>query len=209
METKTTKIIEQELMKQRKQNVQHCQENPQEYIQKIQLYSERFDGMWTENELIKQVKENEVVASFFAKDPAKQNLTEQIVADIVKNNSEVSNFEVLSKSGKNSIRLDSQGNLIKGNSSMKNTKSVDYSFIYKGNEVLATQKFTRGKGGSQDNQCRDVIDFLKHGSIRNGKEHFMAILDGDYYSENKMKELRDMFKENKNIIISSADMFIE
>lgn len=208
-QTKTTEIIEKKLLKARKENVQHCQENPNEYLKKIQLYSERFDGMWTESELLKQVQENEVVASFFAKDPAKQNITEQIVADIIKSNEEVENFSVLSKSGKNSLRLDDKGNLIKGNSGMKNTKSVDYSFQYRGSQVLATQKFTRGTGGSQDNQCRDVIDFLKHGSLREGKEQFMAILDGDYYSEEKMNELKDMFKNNKNITISSADMFLK
>lgn len=209
METRTTKIVEEKLLKQRKENVYHCKNNPSEYAEKIRLHNKRFGEMWSDEEIAEQISESEVLASFFAKDSAKQNLTEQYVADIIRNNSQVSNFEILSKGGKNSIRLDGKGNIIKGNCSIKNTKSVDFSFSYKGNEILATQKFTRGKGGSQDNQCRDVVDFLKCASLRNGTERFMAILDGDYYTEEKMKELRGMFKGKRNITVTSADIFIE
>lgn len=208
MNSKTTDIIEKRLLLSRKKNVEDCMLNPNDYLDKIKLYNERFDGMWSEEELIEQIKQNNIVASFFSKDPAKQNLTENIVAEIIKSNKDVKDFQVLSKGGKNSIRLNSNGEFVYGKCNMKDTKSVDYVFTYKSNQFYATQKFTRGRGGSQDNQCRDVIDFLKHGSLRN-KEHFMAVLDGDYYTEEKMKELKDIFKDKKNIHINSADIFLE
>ena len=206
--SKTTEIIEKCLLSTRKDNVKHCMLNPSDYLEKIKLYNERFDGMWTDEEIIEQIKKNDIVASIFSKDPAKQNLTEDIVANIIKSNKHVKDFQVLSKGGKNSIRLNNKGEFVYGKCSMKDTKSVDYVFTYKTDKFYATQKFTRGKGGSQDNQCRDVIDFLKHGSLRN-KEQFMAVLDGDYYTEEKMKELKEIFKDKKNIHINSADIFLE
>lgn len=207
MATKTTEIIEQTLLQKRKENIEHCREKPKEYLDKIRLYNEKFGEMWTETELLEQVSENEVVASFFSKDPAKQNLTEQIVADIISSNPQVSNFKVLSKAGRNSLRLDEKGRIITGSSSLKNTKSIDYTFTYNGEQVYATQKFTRGKGGSQDNQCRDVVDFLNKGAM-NEENQFMAILDGDYYEDGKLEEIQEMFEDNENITVSSADMFL-
>ena len=43
-----------------------------------------------------------------------------------------------------------------------NTKSADFQY----GEYYATQKYTDGSGGAQDNQRNDVIDFLKRGSIK-------------------------------------------
>ena len=61
-----------------------------------------------------------------------------------------------------------------------------------------TQKYTRGNGGAQDNQYRDVIQFLTYGS----KQHKVAAyVDGSYYTDEKRSELKRIFADNPNVQI--------
>lgn len=84
-----------------------------------------------------------------------------------------------------------------------NSKSVD--FIK--DDVYITQKYTRGKGGSQDNQYRDVIQFLTYGSK---KYKVAAYVDGSYYTEQKRNELKAIFANNPNVqICSLGDLYNE
>ena len=83
----------------------------------------------------------------------------------------------------------------------KITKSAD--FILKG--YYATQKYTDGEGGAQDNQRNDVIDFLKRGSI---KHKVAAIVDGPYWDKYR-PILREEFASNPNVWITSVTELTE
>ena len=63
---------------------------------KIANYAEKYGF---ETEVIKErIKSDDLVASFFAKDPSKQNFTEKLVAELL-------NTKTLPQSGKNCVRF--------------------------------------------------------------------------------------------------------
>lgn len=129
-------------------------------------------------------------ASFFAKDPIKQNYTEKIAEDLL-------GVKHLPNNG---ISFSKEGELCKGCFS-DNSKSVDFVR----NNTYITQKYTRGNGGSQDNQYRDVIQFLTYGSKR---YKVAAYVDGSYYTDEKRNELRKLFADNPNVqICSLGDLY--
>lgn len=211
--SKTTKHIENRLREERLKNILEVQKNPTFVSEKIENYIERFGGIFTFDEVVDKIKNDQLVASMFCKDPAKQNFTEEWVADIIKLNKNVIDFKILPKGGSKSIRIGLDGNLIYGGKVkvVESSKSVDYIFKNKKDmdkTYVCTQKFTRGRGGAQDNQLKDVTEFLKFGSrVLTDKLIFVAILDGDYFCESKMNELRAIFSQYNNIKICSADAF--
>jgi len=155
---------------------------------KIQKYAEKF-GFLAE-EIKDRIKSDDLVASFFAKDPSKQNFTEHLVAELL-------NTKTMPQQGKNCIRFDENGDMCsvkKPNTS----KSVDFHI----NNTYITQKYTRSAGGAQDNQYADVVDFLIKGSKKN---KVAAIVDGSYWNEGKRDELKEYFKSNDNVQILSMD----
>lgn len=127
-----------------------------------------------------------MVASKFCKDPSKQNVSEILAEKIL-------GVKKLPSSGKNCIRFNDNGEIVYNKE--LNTKSAD--FFYNG--FYATQKYTNENGGAQDNQFADVVDFLKRGSI---KYKIMAIVDGAYWDDKK-EILKNEFKNNKNVLITS------
>ena len=144
-------------------------------------------------EIRQEIIDNDLVASFFAKDPVKQNFTELLVAELLKT-------KVLPQQGKNCIRFDEDGNICstKGTTT---TKAADFYI----NNTYITQKYTRSTGGAQDNQYNDVVDFL----IKGSKKHKVAaIVDGSYWDDLKRKELRDYFELNPNVQILSMDDYL-
>lgn len=209
MVSKTTVMIENKLKEERVKNIKYIMDNPTDASSKIKNHVERFDGVLEYDEIMARLKTDTVIASFFAKDPAKQNNTEIWVANMIKENISVKNFSILSKGGTDSVRIGVDGNMIFGDSKELSTKSVDFKFEIGNETFLCTQKFTRGRGGSQDNQKKDVIEFLRYGSrVMKDKTVFVAILDGDYFDEKELSSINSMFKQYKNVFATSADMFI-
>ena len=155
---------------------------------KIANYAERHGF---EAEVIKErIKSDDLAASFFAKDPSKQNFTEKLVAELL-------NTKTLPQSGKNCIRFNSDGDIcsVKG---ANTSKSADFLI---GNTYI-TQKYTRSAGGAQDNQYADVVDFLSKGSK---KYNVAAIVDGPYWDNFKRQELKIFFSDNNNVQVLSMD----
>lgn len=160
--------------------------------EKIDNYLSRFGDIFTKEEVISQIMNNDIVASFFAKDPAKQNLSEKECAKWI-------GVEKLPALGKNCIRFDSEGNII-SRKEVGASKSAD--FLVEG--IYFTQKYTgENTGGAQDNQYEDVITFLMNGSKR---QKVGAIVDGAYWEDfGNRRTLEAAFIDNPNVIILSAD----
>ena len=154
---------------------------------KIHNHIIAFDGIFTYEEVKEAILTNDIVASKFCKDPGKQNISENLAAEVLE-------LDKLPATGKNAIRFDDNGNITSISSG--NTKSAD--FIYNG--YYATQKYTTEAGGAQDNQKNDVIDFLKRGSI---SHKVAAIVDGDYWDIHR-DELKKLFQDNENVLITSV-----
>ena len=160
--------------------------------EKIKNHVIAFDGIMTEDEIREAILTNTIVASKFCKDPGKQNISENLAAEVL-------GLTKLASQGKNCIRFNDNGDIV--STSKGNTKSADFML----NGAYATQKYTDGEGGAQDNQKNDVIDFLKRGSI---KHQVAAIVDGAYWDKHRA-ELEELFAGNPNVVITSVTEITE
>lgn len=189
MKTFETLVAERkkQLIQDNLDDLQEHLKNP-DYQKKVYNFATKFG--FSVDEVNHAIQENLFLASCFAKDPSKQNFTEKLVAEIL-------GVEKLSPSGENCIRFDENGDIVsinKGNVS----KSADF---YIDNRYY-TQKYTNETGGAQDNQYKDVVDFLVKGS----KKHLVgAIVDGAYWTSGHKAKLIETFKNNPNVVITSVD----
>lgn len=183
-----SKYIEEEKIKERKKNLEQVRaEIDKSWVRtKIDNYVKRWGGMFTQEEVRQGILTNDMIASSFAKDPTRQNISEKAVENIL-------GIKKLPQAGGLCVCFDDNGNKV--SSGLGITKSADFYY----NGYYATQKYTTNAGGAQDNQKNDVIDFLKRGSI---KHKVMAIVDGDYWDKH-VHELRLIFKNNPNVVITS------
>lgn len=156
---------------------------------KINNHIKKFDGLFTCEDIVEQIKSNDIVASMFCKDPSKQNISEKMVEKIL-------GVPKLPANGANSIRFTPNGELT-GVKSIGVSKSADFLF----NGIYFTQKYTAESGGAQDNQYNDVVDFLVKGSINH---KVGAMVDGEYWDK-KRDALREHFKDNPNVVVVSVD----
>lgn len=160
--------------------------------EKIKNHIEAFDGVMTEAEVRDAILTNIIVASKFCKDPGKQNISEKLAIEVL-------GVKKLPSQGKNCIRFNDNGDIV--STSAGNTKSADFMY----GEYYATQKYTDGEGGAQDNQRNDVIDFLKRGSI---KHKVAAVVDGVYWDKYR-DVIRAEFTNNPNVLITSVTEITE
>lgn len=184
-----TKYVEEKKKEARLKNIEEVRKDiDKSWVkEKIVNHTQLFDGLFTEEEIRNQILTNDIVASKFCKDPSKQNISENLASQVLK-------LTKLPSGGKNCIRFNDDGDIC--SSSSGNTKSADFKY----NEYYATQKYTDGRGGAQDNQKNDVIDFLKRGSK---KHKVMAIVDGAFW-EDEREKLKTMFANNENVVITSV-----
>lgn len=160
--------------------------------EKIKNHIEAFNGVMTEAEVRDAILTNIIVASKFCKDPGKQNISEKLAIEVL-------DVKKLPSQGKNCIRFNDNGDIV--STSSGNTKSADFMY----GEYYATQKYTDGEGGAQDNQRNDVIDFLKRGSI---KHKVAAVVDGIYWDKYR-DVIRAEFANNPNVLITSVTEITE
>lgn len=156
---------------------------------KINNHLQKFNELFSYQDIYSQILENDIVASMFCKDPSKQNISENLVASEL-------NVPKLPASGRKCVRFDESGDMVSVNC-IGATKSADF-FI---DGIYYTQKYTKEAGGAQDNQYADVVDFLIKGSI---KHKVGAIVDGDFWTE-KRNLLKTHFSDNPNVKIVSMD----
>lgn len=188
------KLVESEKRKQRLFNIEEVRKeiNSDWVKEKINNHILAFDGLFTFEEIKTKILEDNLVASKFCKDPGKQNISENLAAKVL-------GIKKLPSQGKNCIRFNDNGDIVSLSSG--NTKSADFYY----NGYYATQKYTDGEGGAQDNQRNDVLDFLKRGSI---KHKVMAIVDGAYWDKHR-ENLEKAFLNNPNVIITSVSELTE
>ena len=160
--------------------------------EKIKNHVMAFEGIMSEEEVREGILNNLIIASKFCKEPSKQNISENLAAEVL-------GLKKLPTSGKNCIRFNDKGEIVRTSSG--NTKSADFIL----GEYYATQKYTDGIGGAQDNQRNDVIDFLKRGSIN---YKVAAIVDGAYWDKYR-PILKKEFENNPNVLITSVTEITE
>lgn len=159
--------------------------------EKVSKHVEKCNNLFTEESLIEGILTNDIIASSFCKDPSKQNISENLAAELLR-------VAKLPANGQNSVRFNEEGKIVGVSKKMPGlTKSADFKF----NDIYFTQKYTRERGGAQDNQHDDVVEFLTKGSVNH---KVGAIVDGEYWTE-KREELKEYFKNNENVVVLSMD----
>lgn len=152
------------------------------------------------DEIKERIMNDDLTASFFAKDPSRQNFTEKVISQVIKATKGVSKFEDLPSS--------TCWYLINGEVKFLTErpvgiKNIDYTFNHGGRRFVATQKYTKDNGGAQDNQFNDVITFLNH-SIGLTDITAVAIVDGPYYTEWRLAQLKAINPDA--IVVSGFDL---
>ncbi|MCY3884160.1 MAG: hypothetical protein OXG24_04505 [Gammaproteobacteria bacterium] len=138
-----------------------------------------------------EIRRNKMFSAHFAKDPRRTGFHEKVAACWLKQfGNTISEFKTLPKSGKNAWYITSDGHMQK-NVRPKPSKSLDFKWKTGRFTVYATHKYTREGGGNQDSQYDEVKLTLRH--FQNGAVDddtmFLAIVDGPYYTEEKLTEL--------------------
>lgn len=184
--------------------------------EKIYNFSEEYG--FTPEEVKESIENNRIVRAFFIKKPNRQGFHEKIAFDYIKKLPRIKNCQQLPKSRKDSLYL-SQGDVIKGKKSGK-IKSIDFYWEIEASKPVnklikcyATHKYTRTGGGHQDNQYKDVQEFINH-SIQNSDKFvfFFAICDGAYYNTSngtygmlKIENLKRIARSNENSIVCTIN----
>ena len=150
----------------------------------------------------------------YAKPPTKQNLSEKVQQDYLKNRGY--ELKKLPTSGENSIRF-KNGELVYGDLE-KNSDTKSFDFLYGENTYTYNKLTTTGfddvdqsltNGGGQKNQFDDGVKFLKQALLYTEKydddKKFVLIVDGDYYTDDKMSTLKNY--TNKKVKVTNSDEF--
>lgn len=166
-------------------------------VEKIRNYIEKFGNYlpYTVKDVQLLIQDNDIVASFFAKNPSKQNVGERVAAEILE-------LQRLPRQGADSARFSAEGEIIFQNR-IDSTKAAD--FYYNGYYVIC--KYTEGRGSGQDSQKEDVINFLVKAAL--GKHKAGAILDGVYWEDKHREQMRKLFQHNENIVVSSIQEILD
>ena len=138
----------------------------------------------SESAIIKDIQKCDTAIIPFAKNPAKQNFYENTACQMIQNMIGVENFQ----------KLPNHSTYVCNDSSIQReelktyptAKTIDFKWEYKDYTIYASHKYTKDSGGSQDNQYKDLQEFIKQSrDTKLPKVIFIAIADGDYYmSEN-------------------------
>lgn len=149
---------------------------------RIATFASRFD--FAVAEVKKKIRKDEMFRAVFAKDPGKQKIHENIAAAYIARIPGVRDFIQLGHDalvvfqGAVSSRKD-----VRRRGATMTAKTIDFMWEYKGKKIYASHKYTKQSGGAQDNQYRDLQEFIRQANESNlPNTYFLAIADGKYYA---------------------------
>ena len=135
-------------------------------------------------EVLKKIRNDSGYAVAFITDPGKQRFHEKVAGCAIEQIPGISEFEQLAT---NAVRI--VGGNIMSDRKMKEQggsskcKSLDFKWKYEGLIFYASHKYTKESGGSQDNQYKDLHNFIKEANdIARPAQVFVALADGAYYN---------------------------
>ena len=168
--------------------------NPLPKYLKIKIKNESIKKQFNENDIIENIKINKLYASFFCKNPLKQNLAEKTQYIILKSLREKEPNGVLLKPKFPDIKKCNlylhKGKLV--NQKLNMSKSID--FVSESTNTYFCCKYINEYGGSQDNQYNDIKLFLNEcKNIKNTNINICLVLNGKYFTKNKILELRKIY----------------
>ena len=160
--------------------------------------------------LVEKIKNDNLYAHEFMKDPTKQNIWENLQLEYINSNRNA-NVAKLSSLGINAYYL-VDGELVsnKGKKPKNGTKSLDF----RGGDTFIYAKRTAEEGGGQDNQCDDACKFICEANsfcnkYPNSDNRFILLIDGIYYTVSRYETIENnISNENTNKIrVYSSDTY--
>lgn len=158
-------------------------------LKKIKTYMWRFG--YSEEAIKGRIQSDIMFAAWFAKEPRRTKIHERIAAAWLEEIELISDFDDLPASGPDAWYIATDGELRQGKKPAT-VKSLDFRWQTGQYTVFASHKYTRESGGNQDSQFQEVQAMLKHFQQcgNNTGIVLLAIVDGPYYTETKMQQLR-------------------
>lgn len=168
---------------------------------------------------------DDAFAMNFITEPGRQGFHEKLAAQYIASFDCVRLFKNMPNGGPNSL-LVSNGFILtsaQARQAAQNPKTIDFQWevqTISGTTIkcYASHKYTKDPGGSQDNQYRDICEFMEN-ARQNREENvlFFAITDGEYYqsklrgsNKTKLADMNEQFgKENKVIALTINDLYNE
>ena len=153
---------------------------------------------YTVEQIKQMILSSDFIASFFIKEPNKQNYTEKLVLKLLQ--SIFPNAEKLKKH----IYLWNNGT-IKNISHVGGIKSIDYMWTYNGYTFLATQKYSNTEKFSKRDYMKNEIDnFINYAHYNNDKDIvFVALLDGAFFNDEVINSLKENIDKKRKVIACS------
>ena len=151
--------------------------NDKKLVYKIKNTAEKY-GLKKEYVYEKIKVGDPITLAFFCKDPSKQNFYEKIAMEYIKKIDIINSFEKLS----GYALVGGKPNNDPKAKTQSKSKTLDFFFKYKHLKIYCSHKYTKDKGGAQDNQYNDLKNFIIEARDSNEKDtYFIAIADGNYY----------------------------
>lgn len=174
-------------------------------MKKIENHLERNPFLELDKEYFKKMAlKNDLLLSFIAKDPSRQNFTEKAVFRYIEDDCKryLKCFENLANNNSTYVE---DGEIVH-KATKPTSKTIDYIGLTKSNiQIIATQKYTKTSGGSQNLQEMDVKNFIIEADKNNDSEKvFLAIVDGEYYTKDKLDQIRKLIT-SKNVFVCHGD----
>jgi hypothetical protein len=174
-------------------------------LKKIQNYLDRTGLQMRVASVLKQITENELVASQFSKDPIRQNISERTQMEFLK----LKGIEITKLAGASDQAwrfLKGTGILTQTNKSKNTTHSLDFERVGSEWHDFIMGKTTIGEGGIQNHQREEMVEILKEMELYISKnddnKRFVLLLDGDHYN---LEDLRELTSSNRILITDSNE----
>ncbi|WP_406613984.1 hypothetical protein ACJA23_03335 [Mycoplasma corogypsi] len=135
------------------------------------------------------ILKDDLLLSFFMKDPKRQNIYENIFKDeLIKEGLDI---QKLPQNGSKAFYLLNDEVVSNPVNKPKELKSLDFVINKNGRQIYVVNKYTNEPGGAQDDQYNDVITQLKNLGD-NTCDKVLFCLDGNYYTDDKISKLREI-----------------
>lgn len=183
----------------------------QMHLQRNRYSQDEIDGQnLTVLGLLTELPENHFMASTFAKDPTKQNISEAAQ----KKHMFLKGFEIekLSASGQKSLRFGPKNETIVSKK-VEGMTSRSFDFVRQYGETVEyfLGKVCWGQGGHQNSVKDEIVKFLKSANkfLENNPDSnmvFTALVDGNAITEENVKEYRQY--TNSKVRFFSSDEYV-
>lgn len=166
------------------------------------------------NDVLLKIQTDKLYASHFAKNPIKQNIAEILQMNLLKQH--IPNIKKLN----NDTEYLMDGLILSGTKSYcQKTPTKNFDFFDDKSRTYYYAKYINDRGGSQDNQYNDCVNFLNQVNMYYDKAikpinkktviSFVLLIDGDYFNDKKKIQLNQIInKKYKNYIKITSSLLL-